>query len=207
MRPVFRRAQMAAFAFLFLPAIAGAVIERLSTADLQRALDLARGSDAERARFEAQYVFRFDDPTVERLEIITPFRRAELYGEDRLRIGDHLFGPMDAARALRSSEGEVTIRARLRFNPMNVYVTVPDFAIVVGDPAPGGLRVEPIRESRTPEFGAGGEGTKQKTQPILGATVEAVYEAGALEQQTWAVGVWLGQQKYAAVPVRFGSLQ
>jgi len=192
------------------PAGLRAFVPRLTPADVERALAVAREPAAERARFTARYVLPLEETlnetTVERLEIVTPFRRAELFGEDRLRIGDHMFGARAAERAIASAQGRVTIRAALRFNPQNVYVTVPDFSIIVGDGAPGGVRVDPLNASRTPVFGPGIGRRGSKGQPILGATIEADYDAAAIGQQTWPVGVWLGRTRYAAAAVRFGEI-
>jgi hypothetical protein len=56
------------------------------------ALVVGRRPDAERARFHSRYEFRVGDPTVERIEVITEFRRVVLAVEERVRFGDHLFG-------------------------------------------------------------------------------------------------------------------
>ncbi|MGE5245173.1 MAG: hypothetical protein ACM3SQ_13165 [Betaproteobacteria bacterium] len=190
-----------------VPAAVRAVIPRLSTEDIGRALAIARGPESGRARFHAQYVFDLDNATVERIEVLTPFRRAELFGEDRLRMGDHMFGVRDAQLDIASWQNTITIRSQLRFNPLNVYVTVPEFDVVVGDPAAGGLRVPPLRVSRTPIFAVGGRARKNAGQPIMGATIDAVFDAAAVGGQTWPVGVWLKDQMYAAVPVRFGEIE
>lgn len=190
-----------------VPAGARAVVPRLAAADVERALAIARGSASERARFHARYVFEPDAATVERIEVLTPFRRAELFGEDRLRTGDHLFGVRDAERAVASAQNTITIRARLRFNPLNVYVTVPPFDLVVGNPAEGGLRIRPLGAERRPIFAMPGGGRRRAAQPIMGAALEAVFDAEAIGQQTWPVGVWLKDEMVAAVAVRFGEIE
>ncbi len=192
---------------LFAPAGAGAVVFPLEPADVERALAIARGPTSGQARFRAQYVVEMDDATVERIEILTPFRRVELFGEDRLRIGDHMFRTRDAERAVAPWGDKITIRAQLRLNPMNVYVSVPEFDLVVGDAGQGGLRVPPLTMARTPIFGLPGGKRGHTSQPILGATVEAVFDAAAIGQQTWPVGIWLDGRMFAATAVKFGELE
>jgi hypothetical protein len=204
------RRALVCFACVLLPIVLDALVLPLSPADIERALDIARGPASSRAAFTAQYVFPLEETagsvTVERLEIVTPFRHAELFGEDRLRIGDHMFSARDATAALGADAAIVTVRAQLRFNPLNVLVTVPDYAIVIGNPANGEV-VPPERTTTTPIFGGPPARGRRESQPIMGATIETSFEAAALHDQTWPVGVWLGDEKIAAVAVRFGEIQ
>src|SRR5436190_15254821 len=68
-----------------------ALVWPMTQAEMERALTTGRAFDAERARFHQPYVLAINDPTVERIEIITEFRRVVLFAEEQIRQGDHMF--------------------------------------------------------------------------------------------------------------------
>src|SRR5919204_3007089 len=104
-----------------------AIQRDLGTQELQRAIKIGSGADADRARFHAAYIvpLRSADPQIERLEVLTEFRRVVIEAEDRLRKGDHMFGAGQASIAIRPWHDKVTLVLRLRFHPQNVLVAVP----------------------------------------------------------------------------------
>ena len=59
--------------------------------DVDRALTIARLQDRERAAFHAPYLKQLNLATVERVEIVTEFRRIVLTTEDQLLKGDRAF--------------------------------------------------------------------------------------------------------------------
>src|SRR5713226_4752198 len=125
-----------------------AIQRDLGTPELQRAIKIGSGSDADRARFHAAYIFtlRSADPAIEQLEVLTAFRRVVIEAEDRLRRGDHMFGAGQADIAIRPWHDKVTLVLRLRFHPQNVLVTVPSYELAIGErgPAPLDVRRTPI---------------------------------------------------------------
>ena len=191
---------------LFLTSTAPAALKPApSVADVERALAIARGSDAERARFHARYVFSPDDPVVERLEILTELRRIVLTGEARHDNWLFLHSPTAAQEAVQSWRGLVTIVAQLRFHPQNVLVSVPPYSVAVsrsaegGDLVPSGVRTAPTWSLpfRTPQ----GEATA-----LLGAVVEADFRALDLPEAARVVRVMLDEKPVVSLPVDFSRI-
>jgi hypothetical protein len=106
----------------------------LTTSDIERAQAIARGSDRERARFHDAYTIAVNDASVERVEIVTEFRRYVLVTEQRLRQGDWLFSRSvrSAQAAVAPFRGRATLMVRLRFDPLNSYADVPRCDLIVG---------------------------------------------------------------------------
>ena len=131
----------------------GAIDVTLSQPDIERALAIARSTEAERARFHSRYRLPVSDATVAQVEAMTEFRRVVIAGEDRLRQGDWMFtqGTRAAEAAVRTWHGQITMVAQLRFNPLNTYVTVPVLDIMVGDPLAEGV-VTPLKAHTTPQY-------------------------------------------------------
>src|SRR5262245_54254385 len=109
-----------------------ALVWPMTQAELERALQIGRAFDSERARFHKPYVIVPNDPTVEQIEVVTEFRRAVLFAEEQIRRGDHMMvGIRQAEAALRPWHGKVTIVARLRFHPHNVFLASPPYDIAI----------------------------------------------------------------------------
>jgi hypothetical protein len=170
-----------AAAILVLVMTAGAALTALridiSLADIDRALTIARDRESERARFHANYIKPIDTPFVERVEIISEFRRVVLMAEEYIARGDRLFAysTTRADAALQVFRRRVAIRARIRFHPLNNYVTVPPVAVALV-----GNERALIGVSRDPVYGFSQE--PDKAAPLMGAVVEGVFDADALGQ-------------------------
>lgn len=165
-----------------------AVAMHLSDGDVMRAIALARASDAERARFHAAYTAVVRDATVDRIELITEFRRAVLLAEERHRLGDRMFGVKQIGELLQPWRGRINVRAELRFHPQNAYVRVPDYEFVLGGPGSDALSGITARQpiyQLAPPRGA------PASAPILGAYVETGFEAAALPSQPTLVRLML----------------
>jgi hypothetical protein len=160
----------------------------ITTADIERALTIARDQDRARERFHAAYIVNITDPFVERLEIISEFRRVVLLAEDRIRKGDRAFAYSSrlAAIALDPWHDRVAVAVRLRFHPHNAYVDVPDITMTLDGPnaerAFVGILKEPVLAMSDPRNPAGGV-------PVLGAVAEAVFEATLIGQTRRHVNV------------------
>ena len=189
----------------------GALEISLSRQGIERALAIARGSEAERARFHGRYRFAVNDPTVAQVEVITEFRRVVIAGEDRLRKGDWMFtqGTRAAEAAVQQWHEQVAIVAQLRFNPLNTYVTVPSLDIMVGDPL-SEETVTPLAAHTTPQFSlpfpvAGKRGVT--TSSLVGAVLETDFQASAIGQTKRRVSVLMEGKELARTTVDFASIE
>jgi hypothetical protein len=186
-----------------LPAPAVRAIQRdLGTQELQRAIKMGSGSDADRARFHAAYIVPLSsaDPAIERLEVLTEFRRVVIEAEDRLRKGDHMFGAGQASGVIRAWHDKVTLVLRLRFHPQNVLVTVPSYELTLGDRGPAPLDIR-----RTPVYAMTGTGQKPGTA-MYGATVEADFDVAAVGRTSRSVRVLLQGKELARATVNVAQI-
>src|SRR5204862_4399305 len=69
-------------------AFAVALVITLGSTEIERAQQMARSREAERAQFHRRYLFDLPGDTVTQLEVITEFRRLVMITEDHLRLGD-----------------------------------------------------------------------------------------------------------------------
>ena len=191
----------------------GALDVTLGQQDIERALAIARSSEAERARFHGRYRLPVSDSTVIHVEAITEFRRVVIAGEDRLRQGDWMFtqGTRAAEAAVRTWHGQVAMVAQLRFNPLNTYVTVPVLDIMLGDPLADGI-VTPLTSHTTPQYSLpfpvpvpGKKGVT--TGSLVGALLETAFEASAIGQTTRRVSVLMDGKELARTTVDFASIE
>src|SRR5436309_154602 len=180
-----------------------ALIVPLTQADIERAMTLARAAEAERARFHSRYLLPIGDATVEQIEIITEFRRVVMLTEERLRRGEYVIMQRDVEAALGGSHGKVTITARLRFHPLNVFVAAPPYEIGLGVPP-----LARLDSRRTPLYALAGPNQKPgASAPLVGATVEADFDAATVGQATRPVRVMLEGKEIVRTMVDFGRLE
>ena len=164
--------------------LAGAIFAGLATASfegieltvaaIQSAQNMARRSETDRARFHAPYLLPGTADTIERLEVITEFRRVVLVTEERLAAGDWTFSSdtRAAGAAIRPWKDKVAIRARIRFHPHHLYTSAPPINIVIG----AGANVHlPIELTAKQQYGIG-------TDPpvMIGVIVEGSFEAATV---------------------------
>ncbi len=180
---------------------ARALIVTLSDADVDRALRLAGAFDEQRTAFHAPYLIDVGDATVERIEIVTEFRRLVLLAESRRNQGDWLFtqSPQRAEATLAPWRGLVTVIAHLRFNPQNVLISVPPYDIQVGRP---GDLVRVVEATTTPVTA----GLTPRGGTIVGAELEARVESAALGEASRRIAVTLRGETVAAVDVDFSRI-
>lgn len=199
---------VAAVAFLAARAPIAALTEALTERDYAYAISIANGSEATRTLFHAAYTVAVDEPAIERLEVVTEFRRFVLAAEDQLKAGNWMmarggFDPKGRTLKdlLRPVEGQVSIRARLRFHPHNSYVTLPAFDILLGDPTQLA-----INATRTPHVtrATGEPGTRDV---IDGATIEVFYNAPTIDDRTLPIRMVLEGKELARVSVDFSRIQ
>lgn len=191
--------------FVAMAALA-AVNLSLSDRDITRAVEIGISSEQARARFHASYIIPINDPTVERLEVITPFRRLVFITEERQRLGDWLFshsGVRDPKAALQPWRGRLSLLAGLRFHPQNTFGDIPPYEIVVGGPG-GPLRpLDVIRTALTaPVSGRPGE----FFTTLIGATIESVFDLAVVGEATRSVTVVLEGKPVAGATIDFARL-
>lgn len=196
------------FAALFLQwEPAGALIEQLTDRDITRALDLANSSEAQRTRFHDPYVVPVSDPAVERLDIVTEFRRFVLAAEEELNGGNWMLarGGYDAKGRslkdlLRSKAGQVAVRVRLRFHPLNVYVALPAVDVLLGDPT-----LLAVGTERTPQV----DPARQRSgrDVLTGATIETAFNAPSIANRALTVRVMLEGKELVRAVVDFQRLE
>jgi hypothetical protein len=184
----------AALAGAAMPVAFEATLDRPA---MTRAMKLARwpATDADRAAFHARYMFDVRDAAdapirIDRIEVMTEFRRLELLAEHHARLNDlwGRTGTRDAEEALAPWRGAISITA---------HGTYRDLAYPSPDPAEITIRLDkPAERARrhkpsTDWFGSCGS---ELSCTITGATIEADFEAAPLARAVRPVVVeWKGR--------------
>jgi len=195
-------------------AIAIALVATMGGAEIERAQQVARSRDSERAQFHGRYVFDLDGDTVTRIEVITEFRRLVLTTEEHLRLGDQMFsrGSREAEAAMAPKRGLVTFKANIRLHPLNNYADVPPFKIALGPPASTAASIasSPLTPIDTQAAGESSQPFKDRAGKsvvaLLGATLQADMPAVRIGAAGRALGVVLDGRELARVPVDFDHL-
>ena len=168
---------VALIAILLAAAPVMALRINIDQADVERALTIGRSTEAERARFHARYIQQVNAPFVERAEIVSEFRRVVLMAEEEIARGDRAFAYSitRANDALQVFRRRVSIRAQVRFHPLNNYVSLPPvtMALVGNERALVGIRRDPVY---------GFSAKPGDAAPLMGAIIDASFEADALSQ-------------------------
>ena len=201
----------------FGSAIAGAVQTNLGLEAVDEALRFIRSSSshAEQARFHGPYRVNVATGGIDYLDVVTPFRRIVLAGSIRAAAGDRGFTQQQAIELLRESGERLDLYLELTFNPLNTYVTMPEYAVTM---AAGGrkhstrdttvaLRWTPRLESlpavplpTTPSLPPGSR--------LLGATLVAQFDLTVLEPRaTYDVVVMLEKKEAARIKVDLGAMR
>jgi hypothetical protein len=186
---------------------ANAIDVQLTVKDIERATELARWphTDAERAQFHKRYTIAVNGPlveyfAVEKIEVITPFRRMELIAEEHARLND-LFargGVRDAEEALRPWRDRVSIVAHLRFDLTKLIPGVPEVEITLEGSNPA----FPITtNSSRIEIGIGDDRTQ-----LIGGLVEGVFDVREFGQRKQPVVVRWNGKEIARLGVDFAGL-
>jgi hypothetical protein len=185
---------------------AGALNLRLTPVDMQRALSLARWptTDAERSRFHDRYLIAVNGPTVEyfaveKVEVITEFRRLTLIAEEHARINDTFGrgGMKDAEDALRPWLGRVSVVVSLVFDSTKYITGVPLVDMVLEGPT----LIAPLSTTRSGRYSAG-------DHPVLiGGIVESVFAAESIGQEERPVFIHLHGRVIARPAIDFATLE
>ena len=185
---------------------AGAVTEVLTDRDVAQAYAIANGSEATRTLFHAAYRVPTDEPTIEQFEVVTEFRRFVLAAEDALKSGSWMMarGGFDAKGRslkdhLRPLASQVSIRARVRFHPLNNYTAPPPMDILLGEPT-----LLAINVLRTPHVTTGEPGTRDV---INGATIETFFNAPTIADRVLPVRLIFEGRELARARMDFSRVE
>jgi hypothetical protein len=185
-----------------------ALVLSMSNGEIERAQQVARARDSERQQFHRRYLFDLKDETVTQFEIITEFRRLVLVTEEHIFRGDWLFSRSvrSAEQALAPSHGQTTIRATLRFNPLNTFITPPSYLLTMSADDPRSVPV--VLETQVmPQFSVPFKArTGKMVTSLVGATLEATLSAAQLGQTTRVLSVILDGKPVTRITVEFGKL-
>ena len=175
-----------------LTAAVSAFEPSLDPRSLADAIDLGQSRiDDVRSRFHAAYHIDVMQPPVDYIEVVTPFRRIALDAEAHTRAGERLYGQREALATLGDNPSRLDVVVELTFHPLNNYVGVPAFTVVLVPP--GGKPIEPRTISRVPRFGPRLSGrplpypyvtnsaAPQGSQPLLGGSIIAAFDGTTLD--------------------------
>jgi hypothetical protein len=214
------RTGIAVAALLAVSVTVGAFDRALDLRSLSEAIDLGQSRiDDVRSRFHAPYHTDVLQPPVDYVEIVTPFRRIALDAEAHSRAGQRLYGQREALATLGDDPSRLDIVAELTFHPLNNYIGVPPLTISLV--SANGTRTAARSTDRISRFGprlsgmplpypyaTGSPAASQRSQPLLGGTVVAVFDGSALDPQgVYVVVVQDNGKDVAKAPVDFGRLR
>jgi len=185
---------------------APALTLRITTADMQRALTLARWptTDGERSRFHQNYQFAVNGATVDyfavrSLEVVTEFRRLEMIAEEHARLNDTFGrgGLAEVEDALRPWRGRLTIVVSLVFDPGKYITGVPAVDMVLEGPT----LIAPLETTRDGIYSGG-------ARPVLvGCRIESRFDADAVGQEVRPVFIHRNGSPLARPPIDFSKLE
>lgn len=163
---------LAALLFVIVPQAGDSLVDALS---------LARTHDQSMFdAFNAGYQLAASGD-IERVEVITEFRRAVLLAHARADQGDYSFTARDLDLAMAPFRGTVAFIAQVKLNPLNTYATPPAYMLYIrtgpSTPplAPGHLTRDPVYPPGLSRPGAA------MTAVTLQATFSRADIAGAAE--------------------------
>jgi hypothetical protein len=174
----------------------------VTAADIDRVLVIARSRQADRDRFHAPYLITLNGPVVQSIEVVTELRRVVLLAEARLSVGDHGFSYSltRAQQALAPWKHRVAVIVRMRFHPQNNYVGLPPIDLVLD--GPNGLPIEVVKD---PVLAFPTSGSAERL-PVLGATVEGVFNATTVGQMVREVVVSVDGKVVARTKIDLATL-
>jgi len=184
-----------------------ALVLSMSGSEIERAQQMARGRDSERQQFHRRYVFDLRDAAVTQVEVITEFRRLVLVTEEHIFRGDWMFSRSvkSGEEALTSSRGLVTIRATVRLNPLNTFITPPAYLLAMGANEAGSVPV-PLETQVSPQYSAPFKARGKMVSSLVGATLDASLPSAQIGQASRVVAVILEGKEVARTTVEFGKL-
>jgi hypothetical protein len=197
------RLSLAAVLCLIAPPGLRAIDLTVNQDQIYRAIAIGKSAGADRATFHLRYLVPVADATIERLDVLTAFRRIVIETERRVQQGDHMFGARQGADLIKPWRAKLTIVLRLRFHPQNVFVIVPGYEIALGSPQMDALDVR-----RTPISALPASNLKPGTAvALVGAIIETDFDAAVVGQTTRVVSVRLDGKELARATIDFARIQ
>ena len=175
-------------------------------------------ADTDRRRFHEPYRLVLRAGEIDLLDIVTPYRRVVLAAEDHAAIGDRQWGQRQALALLDGAPQQIDLHIELTFHPLNVYVGVPDYRVVLG--AQDGTRIEPrnlaLYSRFTPRLSdrpsvtplPGGQLPPGKGQPLVGGTIVVSFDGRQLDPKgTYDAVITLNEKTAARARLELGKLR
>jgi len=175
-------------------------------AAIGRASAIALGPEAARTRFHDAYRVPIDDPVLERVEVVTEFRRFVIEAEQQRIQGNWMMarGGYDSkGRTLKdllaNVRGQVVIRAHIRLHPLHTYSALPPFEISLGEPP-----LLPVAVSSSPLI----SGTKEKKEgnAMTGGVLETAFNAPSIGNASAPLRVTLDGKLVGRAVVDFSRI-
>ena len=185
-----------------------ALVLSMSSGEIERAQAVARSRDSERQRFHARYLINLPDPVVPQFEVVTEFRRLVIIAEDHVLRGDWMFtrSVRAAEDALSATRGMITIKAQVRFNPMNTFIESPAYTLAIGAPSTG-APLESVSTTLSPQYSVPFKTNDGRTlSSLLGVGLEASIGTNRIGQTARTIGVMLDGKDLARTVVDFARL-
>jgi hypothetical protein len=193
---------------LLAAALGVLLVSPMSGPDIERGLALARAREADRQQFHQRYITDLSGPSVAQIEVVTEFRRLVILAEDHVLHGDFMFtrGLRAAEDAMKPTRGLVTIRAQVRFNPLNTFIVSPPYTIALGRANSDVL--QPIATDLTPTFSVPfkDRSSKKTLSSLLGCSLEANIETAIVGRTARVVAVTLEGKDVGHTVVDFDRL-
>jgi hypothetical protein len=173
------------------PGIVGAAQLTLSPREVDEAILIGQSRiAADRARFHSPYRITVGQGPVDFIDVVTPFRRVVLAADERAQVGDRSFGQQKGLDLLEAANGQFDFDIDLTFHPLNTFVGIPAYDVVMYR---GAARILPVTLDRVPRYGARVDGLPSAvprpagpvlprgSQPMLGGTLFARFAGEALD--------------------------
>jgi hypothetical protein len=179
---------------------------QLDSATVERAITIGRSGDrAALDRFRAAYRIEIGDALLERLDILTPFRRIVDAAAARPRRDNATWGPAQALEAIAPYRTRLSLVLAVRFPPQNAYVSMPTFDLVLhgrGTAAP----IEPLDVRNTPLDVSGV--AVPVGSPLVRGSVEAVFDLRRLDPRgSYQVSIRLQGRELRRTEIDLGRIE
>lgn len=210
---------------IVLAVMAGSVVRGFERELGRRALEVALAIgrsplEADRRRFHAGYRIEVGEPRVDYLEIVTPFRRVVLAAEQAAQATGRGITQREAFEALGDDPQQMDLIVELTFHPLNTFVGVPAYDVVLQDAADPDGMVEPIATARVPRHSPRLSNPLLPTplpptvrapnasQPLLGGSLITTFAGGRLEANgLYDVVIREGETEIARARVDLGGFR